>query len=96
MSQVNLRDAISGIRKYHKDSPHLEALEKELTSRQQARQWEYVDHLPNETAKYEYKESGWSSHALVKVLQQGSPSWNYHLWDTLGRIVHRGRYVLHS
>lgn len=95
MTRKNLEDTLKGLRKYHRGSPYLERVEKELANRDQG-EWEWVKHQANETVRFEWGEKSASSHALVNALQRGSRVLSFYLLSSVNRALHGGRYVLHS
>lgn len=98
MSKSNLIDVLAGLRKYH-SSPYLSAVEQELAKRREGELEEgpeYVVHQHNETVKFEYGDNVSSNNPLVKVAKGGLGAWRFYLEAGLLRLLHGGRYVLHS
>lgn len=95
MSRRNLEDVVTGLQKYHKNSPYLERVQQELASRPQ-QPAEYVEHLPNESTKYEFASNNPSNNVLLAAINSQSGVWRYYLNTFWSRIAHSGRYPLHS
>ena len=64
MSRQNLLDVVTGLEKYHKNSPYLAAVKQELASRP-AETPTFVTHQFNQSNKYEYAEDNPSNNVLI-------------------------------
>lgn len=95
MSRQNLIDVVAGLEKYHKNSPYLGDVKKELASRA-AETPVYVAHQFNESNKYEYADSNPSNHTLVSIINSNSSAWKYYINEAWRRLTNKGRYVLHN
>ena len=95
MSRTNLKDTLEGLKQFHNGSPYLKELEQELSKKSTAEP-EYVSYMPNETIRFEYADKNGSSNPLLHAAFGGQPIWKYYPQLLIWKVLHAGKYVLHS